>query len=188
MPDAGTMLEFDWWSKTQRHPIVIYADFEALLVKCTESKGEKTLAFQKHEPMSYGLFVKATENVPNDLLEKFNLPQEPIIFRGNESRQDVAKRFVNDVTEIARKVQDLLKTNKPIIMTEEEKRAHIMKNTCNLCKCIFSDKNHKVADHCHLSGKFRQTLCNTCNLKLQTPNFIPCFLHNSVAVLVVFFW
>lgn len=178
MPDPGTLLEFDGWSNTQRHPFTIYADFEALLVKCTESKGGNTSAFQKHEPMSYGVFVKATENVPIDLLEKFELPQKPIIFRGNESRQDVAKRFVNEVTEIARKVEDLLTTNKPIIMTEEEQRTHAMKITCNLCKCIFSDKNPKVADHCHLSGKFRQTLCNTCNLKLQKPNFVPCFLHN----------
>ncbi|KAL4091251.1 hypothetical protein QTP88_025973 [Uroleucon formosanum] len=69
MPDAGTILEFDGWSKTQRHPIVIYADFEALLVKCKESKGKNTSAFQKHEPMSYGVFIKATENIPLDLLE-----------------------------------------------------------------------------------------------------------------------
>ncbi|KAL4099018.1 hypothetical protein QTP88_023519 [Uroleucon formosanum] len=178
MPDAGTILEFDGWSKTQRHPIVIYADFEALLVKCKESKGKNTSAFQKHEPMSYGVFIKATENIPLDLLEKFDLPQQPIIFRGDESHQDVAKRFVNEVTEIARKFEHLLKTNIPIIMTEEEQRKHTMQNTCNLCKCIFSDKNHKVADHCHLSGQFRQTLCNTCNLKLQKPNFVSCILHN----------
>ncbi|KAF0683340.1 DNA pol B 2 domain-containing protein, partial [Aphis craccivora] len=128
--------------------------------------------------MSYGVFVKATENAPIDLLEKYEIPTSPIIYRGSESHQDVAKRFVNEVTEIARRVQDLLKTNKPIIMTEEEQIAHVSKSTCNLCACNFSIKNQKVADHCHLSGKFRQTLCNTCNLKLQKPNFVPCFLHN----------
>ncbi|XP_022160911.1 uncharacterized protein LOC111027017 [Myzus persicae] len=63
-------------------------------------------------------------------------------------------------------------------MTEEEQKAHVSKNTCNLCECNFSIKNQKVTDHCHLSGKFRQTLCNTCNLKLQKPNFITCFLQN----------
>jgi len=68
------MLEFDGWSKTQRHPVVIYADFEALLVICEESEGKNTAAFQKHEPMSYEEFVKAAENVPIDLLEKFDLP------------------------------------------------------------------------------------------------------------------
>ncbi|VVC42985.1 Ribonuclease H-like domain,Recombination endonuclease VII, partial [Cinara cedri] len=49
---------------------------------------------------------------------------------------------------------------------------------CNLCKGGFSAANPKVADHSHLSGKFRQTLCNTCNLKLQVPEFVPCFFYN----------
>ncbi|KAF0745170.1 Uncharacterized protein FWK35_00021794 [Aphis craccivora] len=113
MPAAGTMLEFDGWGKTQRHPLVIYSDFEALLVKCKERKGAETSAFQKHEPMSYGVYVKTTENIPTDLLEKYHIPTSPIIYRGNESRQDVAKRFVNEVTNIARKVEDMFKTNIP---------------------------------------------------------------------------
>uniref|UniRef100_A0A2S2PQR8 DNA-directed DNA polymerase n=1 Tax=Schizaphis graminum TaxID=13262 RepID=A0A2S2PQR8_SCHGA len=33
MPEPGSMLEFSAWNKTQRHPIVIYADFEAHLPK-----------------------------------------------------------------------------------------------------------------------------------------------------------
>jgi len=148
------------------------------LVKCKESKGANTITIQKHELMSYGVFVKATENAPIDLLEKYEISTSSIIYRGSESHQDVAKRFVNEVTKIARRVQDLLKTNKPIIMTEEEQIAHVSKNTCNLCACSFSIKNQKVADHYHLSGKFRQTLCNTCNPKLQKPNFVPCFLQN----------
>ncbi|VVC46197.1 Ribonuclease H-like domain [Cinara cedri] len=37
---------------------------------------------------------------------------------------------------------------------------------------------YRVADHNHLSGIFRQTLCNTCNLKLRVPKFVPCFFHN----------
>jgi hypothetical protein len=82
-----------------------------------------------------------------DLLEKFNIPQKPIIFRGNESHQDVAKIFMKEVAKITRKVEDLLKTNNPIIMTEEEQRTHVMKITCDLCKCIFSNKNHKDINH-----------------------------------------
>ncbi|XP_025407958.1 uncharacterized protein LOC112681849 [Sipha flava] len=140
MPAPGTMLEFDGWSKTQRHLKVISADFEALIVKCMENKGKNTSTIQKHKPMSYGIFVKITENVPIDLLEKFNVLQKPIIFCGNESHQDVAKSFMKEVTEIAKKVDNLLKKNKPIIMTEKEQRSHVMKITCDLCKCIFSEK------------------------------------------------
>jgi len=33
-------------------------------------------------------------------------------------------------------------------------------------------------DHCHLTGKFRHTLCVTCNLDLKQVKFLPCFFHN----------
>lgn len=49
------------------------------------------------------------------------------------------------------------------------------KKPYNLCKSAFTIENYKVKDHDHLSGRFRQTLCNNCNMKLKTPNFI---LHN----------
>lgn len=155
MPEPGTMLEFTAWKKTQRHPIVIYADFEALLKNSDEKIGEKTLAFQNHEAMSYGFLVKA-----------------------NDDNQDVVQHFVDSIVEIAEKIDKLLKTNTPIIFTADQRRKHESCHTCNLCKINFSEENYKVADHCHLSGKYRQTLCNTCNLKLQTPNFLPVFFHN----------
>lgn len=39
-------------------------------------------------------------------------------------------------------------------------------------------ENFKVKDHCHLSGRFRQTLCSKCNLELKTPRYIAVFLHS----------
>ncbi|XP_060881669.1 uncharacterized protein LOC132953153 [Metopolophium dirhodum] len=178
IPEPGSILEFTAWDKTQRHPIVIYADFEAILKKTDEKIGEKTTAFQEHEPMSYGYMVKANDEIPVELLEKFGIPTSPVIYRGNENNKDVAKHFVDSIVEIAKKIEELLKTNIPIIFTGEQRKTHELCNNCNLCKTKFSRENHKVADHCHLSGKFRQSLCNTCNLKLQTPNFVPVFFHN----------
>lgn len=91
LPKEGTMLEFEGWNESQRHPVVIYADFEAFLLKSNEKKGKNTLAFQSHQPMSYGFYVKASDDVPKELLEKFNIPQTPIIFRGSEFSDEVAK-------------------------------------------------------------------------------------------------
>ncbi|XP_060870596.1 uncharacterized protein LOC132945009 [Metopolophium dirhodum] len=178
LPEPGSIPEFTAWDKTQRHPIVIYADFEAILKKSDEKIGEKTTAFQEHEPMSYGFMVKANEEIPVELLEKFGIPTSPVIYRGNENNKDVARHFIDSIVNIGQKIEKLLKTNTPIIFTIEQRRTHETCNTCNLCKTKFSHENHKVADHCHLSGKFRQSLCNTCNLKLQTPNFVPVFFHN----------
>ncbi|KAE9530102.1 hypothetical protein AGLY_011564 [Aphis glycines] len=178
MPALGSMLEFNAWKKTQRHPIVIYADFEALLRKSDEKCGSTTKVIQKHEAMSYGFMVKANNDVPAELLEQFNIPTSPIIFHDDEDNQNLGEHFVKSIVEIAENIEKLLQTNIPITLTTEQQEAHNLCKTCNLCKNDFSVGNHKVADHCHLSGKFRQTLCNTCNLKLQTPNFVPCIFHN----------
>ncbi|XP_025407215.1 uncharacterized protein LOC112681169 [Sipha flava] len=80
MPAEGASLEFDAWSKTQRLPFVIFADFEALLLKINKKCGKNTTAIQSHKPMSYGFMVKAAADVPLELLEKFNIPQTPIIY------------------------------------------------------------------------------------------------------------
>ncbi|KAL4132169.1 hypothetical protein QTP88_009376 [Uroleucon formosanum] len=178
MSSEGDTLEFESWSKTQRHPFVIYADFEDLLVKCDGRNCESTTAFQKHEPMSYGVNVKAADNIPIELLNKFKIPTSVIIYRGSETRAEVAKHFVETVVEISRKLEDLLKTNIDIIISNEEQEKHDKTTTCNLCKKDFTFFNDKVRDHCHLSGQFHQSICNMYNLTLKTPKFVPCLLQN----------
>ncbi len=105
--------------------------------------------------MSYGLYVKTLDDVPDELLEESQIERIPIIDRGCETRQEVAKYFVETVVEIARKVDKLFNTNIPIIMTNEERRRHATNTNCNLYKTLFSVANIKVADHNHLSGTFQ---------------------------------
>lgn len=178
MPEEGGCIEFKSWTNTVRHPFVLYADFEALLVKTDEVKGKSTNLVHRHEAMSYGFLVKASDDVPDELIKQHDIPTGPVIYRGSENKTDVARHFIETVTKISLKIEKLLKTNTPIIFTDEQRQSHDACNLCNLCKTNFTHDNYKVADHCHLSGKFRQSLCNVCNLKLQTPNFIPIFFHN----------
>jgi len=177
MPDVDTWLEFDNWQHAQRHPFVIYGDFEALLVKTNEKRGEHTTIIHNHKPMSYGFVVKTSEEVPLELIEKFNIPTAPVIYRGSESREDVARHFLENIVDVGRKIEELLKTNASLIMSGEDTRKHNENTNCNFCKLSF-DTIEKVRDHCHLSGKFRQTLFSKCNLKLKQPKFVPCFFHN----------
>jgi len=179
MPAEGKTLEFNALCKTQRLPFVLYADFEALLPKTTQRYGVNTSALHSHHPMSYGFLVVAADGVPAELLEQFDIPRTPTVFRGSEFVDDVAKRFFLAVTDVADRICKLLKTtNVPIAMSVEDARAHGVKTACDLCAKTFIASNHKVAHHDHLSGRFLKTLCNACNLKLQTPKFVPCYLHN----------
>ncbi|KAF0749351.1 Uncharacterized protein FWK35_00015633 [Aphis craccivora] len=163
----------------QRHPFVIYADFEALIEKQTERVGASTDGIHAHHPMSYGYFVKAAADVPVALMEKYDIPQTPVVYRGSESRDEVAKHFVASVIALATRLGDLLKaTNVLISMSVEEVRMHNARSVCDMCKLAFTETRWKVTDHCHLSGRLRHTLYAPCNLKLATPKFVPSFLHN----------
>jgi len=179
MPKEGEILKFNALCKTQRVPFVLYADFEALLMKTPGQRGDNTTVLHSHHPMSYGFMVVAADGVPVELMEHFGIPRTPIVFRGSESEDDVAKRFVLAITDMADRICKLLKTtNVPIVMSVEDVRLHGVKTACDICVETFTVNNCKVAHHDHLSGRFLNTLCNACNLKLQTPKFVPCFLHN----------
>ncbi|KAL4152905.1 hypothetical protein QTP88_000738 [Uroleucon formosanum] len=177
MPDVGATLEFENWQHAQRHPFTIYTDFEALLVKTNEKRGKHTTVIHNHKPMSYGFLVKASEDVPLELIERFNIPSAPVIYRGSNSREDVARHFLENIVDVGHKIEELLKTNTPIVMRDEDTRKHNSNKNCNFCKRSF-DTIEKVRDHSHLTGRFRQSLCSQCNLKLKQPKFVPCFFYN----------
>jgi len=101
MPKEGECIEFKAWKKTVRHPFVIYADFESLLTKTDEEKGSSTTIIQIHEPMSYGFLVKASDNVPEELLVEYEIPTGPVIYRGSENRTDVVRHFIEAVVKVA---------------------------------------------------------------------------------------
>ena len=50
-----------------------------------------------------------------------------------------------------------------------------------MCKGEFKeddDKNKKVKDHCHFTGRYRGAAHSSCNLKYRIPNFTPATFHN----------
>lgn len=97
MPGQNTILKFDAYIKTQRHSFVIYVDFEAIWEKCLENKENNhyTMIKQKHIPISYGIYVKALEAIPNKLLEQLNISRTLVIYRGCETEANVADRNIS---------------------------------------------------------------------------------------------
>ena len=49
---------------------------------------------------------------------------------------------------------------------------------CYICDKPFTEKDFKVKDHNHLSGKYRVPAHRSCNLKIRYPSYIPVFMHN----------
>jgi len=161
-----------------RVPIVVYADFEALLLpvkRCDLAPEiEKfTEKIQKHEPSSYCMLIKSY--LPNTLLSSYNISSTPKVYRG----EDAAQQFVNDLHELAGKVEMLYKREIPMApMTRDEKISYEAATTCCLCKMLFTQGNYKVRDHDHLTGLYRGPTCNVCNINYKVPRFIPVVMHN----------
>ncbi|XP_025196300.1 uncharacterized protein LOC112595357 [Melanaphis sacchari] len=85
--------------------------------------------------------------------------------------------FIESIVDVSEKIEKLLATNIPLTMTDEDITRHTACFKCNLCTCDVNNLT-RIRDHDHLTGKFRQTLCNRCNLSLKQPKYVPVFLHN----------
>ena len=153
-------------------PFVIYADFESILEKTEKHIGEKTTQIQHHIPCSFCF-------LPVSRIEGVNF--SPVFFRGGKE-DDVGKMFLEKLVEQVKWIlneirEPMIKKNlKRILWGKGEKEAFMKTNICWFCQKKIEDK--KVADHCHLTGKFRGAAHEICNLKAKVPEFTPVFMHN----------
>ena len=60
-------------------------------------------------------------------------------------------------------------------MTEEEEQFQ-SSNICWICEKLIEDE--KVRDHCHMTGKFRGTAHQSCNINLQLTKKVPVIFQN----------
>ena len=79
--------------------------------------------------------------------------------------------------------KSIIKThfNKPLVMTEKNKLDFESSIYCHICKKRYSEKDIRVRDHCHITGNYRGSAHQDCNLKLRlSPSNIqiPVFFHN----------
>ena len=81
-----------------------------------------------------------------------------------------------------------MKANKEILMTDEDKKDFETATHCFICGDKFknsyknekeAEKDKKVRDHCHFTGKYRGCAHSICNLNFCNRYFkIPVFFHN----------
>ena len=57
--------------------------------------------------------------------------------------------------------------NKPLVMTDDDEMRFKLMDKCYICGEKHTDKDVRVRDHCHITGKFRALAHQECNLKLR---------------------
>ena len=173
MPEEGSTISFNNHIRSMRVPFIVFADFESLIkpIDTCDPSAEKsyTKKYQKHTPSSFCYYVKCfDDNVYS---------QKPVAYTAKSDDEDVAQIFVDKLEETVKEIYQ--KFDKPVkmIFGKEEKIEYEKATRCWICQGEF-DKDDKVRDHCHYTGKFRGAAHNKCNLKYSKPKFIPVVFHN----------
>ena len=183
MPEPGkNILNFKNFYKQLPVPFVIYADFEAITKKvqgCEQSeemKNEKnkrsyTEAYQTHEDCGSAYKVVCCYD------DKYS--KDSCIYRG----ENAVYKFMEQMLEEVKYCKDVIKKNfnKPLVMTEDDKMRFKLMDECYICGEKYVEKDVRVRDHCHITGKFRGSAHRDCNLKLRIKPEdikIPVIFHN----------
>ena len=175
MPEKGDKVYFKNHHKQLPVPFVIYADFKAITetIHVCQPNNEKsyTEAYQKHTDCGYGYEVVCCYD------DKYSKPVQ--IHRG----ENAVYKFMGNMLEEVNWCKSKMKKhfNKPLKMTKEDENKFQKAIKCHICDQQYTDKDIRVRDHCHITGKFRGSAHQDCNLKLQIkPETIkiPVIFHN----------
>ena len=183
MPKQGeNILKFNNFHKQLPVPFVIYADFEAVTKKvqgCEQSEEMKkdkdtrsyTEAYQTHEDCGYGYTVVCCYD---DKYSKYTR-----IYRGENAVYKFMEKMLEEVEYCKAVIKKCF--NKPLVMTEDDEQHFKTMDGCHICGEKYTDKDVHGRDHCHITGKFRGSAHQECNLKLRIkPENLktPVIFHN----------
>ena len=176
MPEKGkNILKFDNHHKQQAVPFVIYADFEAITEKISNCKPNDiksyTEAYQRHTDCGYGYKLVCFYD------DRYTKSVQ--IYRGEKA----VYKFMEAMLEEVKYFKKTMKTcfNKPLKMTEDDEEEFQKAKSCHICDKEYTENDIRVRDHCHITGVFRGSSHQKCNLKLKLdPDKIkiPLIFHN----------
>ena len=171
----NNILKFNNFRKQQPVPFVIYADFEAITEKiqgCQPNNDKSyTEAYQKHIDCGSAYKVVCCYD------KKYS--KDICIYRG----ENAVYKFMEKMLEEVEYCKNVVKNefNKPLKMTDDDELCFKLEEKCHICNKKYTDKDIRVRDHCHITGKYRGSAHQECNLKLRIePDKIklPVILHN----------
>ena len=172
MPKKGeNILKFNNFHKQLPVPFVIFADFEAIMKRYPNDNKSYMEAYQNHEDCGYGYKVVCC------CKDKYSKPVQT--YQGGDAVYKFMERMLEEVEYCKGVVKK--RFNKPLVMTEDDEMCCKLMDKCHICDKEYTDKDMRVRDHCHITGKFRGSAHQECNLKLRIKPEdikIPIIFHN----------
>ena len=168
----NNIIKYNQGEKSIKLPFVIYVDLECLVEKmstCQNNPNESSATeINKHTPSGYSLFTHCSFDKSKNKLDHY---------RG----KDCMKKFCKGLRTHATKIINYEK-KKMIPLTTGEKIQYNEQEICYISKKESDkndEKNYKVRDHCHYTGKYRGAAHDICNLRYKIPKEVPIVFHNG---------
>ena len=166
------ILKFNNFHKQLPVPFVIYADFEAITEKihgCQPNDDKSyTEAYQRHTDCGYGYKVVCCYD------DKYTKPVQ--IYRGEKAVHKFMEAMLDEVKYCKKIMKKYF--NKPLRMTEDDEKEFQKANECHICNKKYNENDVRVRDHCHITGKYRGSAHQDCNLNFRLTEKIPVMFHN----------
>jgi hypothetical protein len=150
----------------------MYADFEAITEKvqgCFPKNGKSyTEAYQKHTDCGYGYKVVCCYN------DKYTKPVQ--IYRGEKA----VNKFMEEMLKEVKYCRNTMKKhfNKDMKITESKMNEYQKSKKCHICSKKYVKGDIRVRDHCHITGKYRGSAHQDCNVNFRLTDKIPVIFHN----------
>ena len=173
MPEKGSLVTFIHHNRSIKVPFVVYADFEAFTeeISTCEPNDKKsfTQKYQRHRPSGFCYKLVCFD-------ERYN--QKPVLFRAESEDEDIGAIFVEMLERDIKRIQEKFDFSKRMIFSPKDKDDFEKAEICWICQKEFGEREKKVRDHCHFTGKYRGAAHNKCNLQFKKPKFTPVIFHN----------
>ena len=176
-------LKYNLGEKSLKAKFEIYIDLECLLKKeqsrdnnnNNNNNLEKSYTEKKarNEPSGWSMFTRCLFDKKENKLN---------YYRGKDRIEKLCKTLKEHAMKIIN-----YEEKEMIPLTYEENKFYKEQEACHICKekfCMDKDEENyknkgKVKDHCHYTGKFRQTAHAKCNSNYKVPKDIPLIIHNT---------
>lgn len=166
MPDEP-VLKFSNHHRRLSAPLVVYSDFECFTTKIATCAPNPNASFsqryQHHVPYSFG--IVAANTCCNECVF-----DQPVVYRGPNCVQHFLEQMISLTA------AHHARMNVQLAMTAADQAAFSTCLDCFLCnKPLGTDR---VRDHCHICGKYRGALHQSCNLSYRLRKDVTCVFHN----------
>ena len=141
-------------------PYIVYADTECSLIP---SKDPNKLA--THVPNSACIYFVCNYDETQN---------KKMIWYGENCIYDM----VMELHKIAEDCIVKMRENTEMALTLDDKRDFYNSTSCHICGCEFRDKEPRVRDHDHRTGKYRGAAHSTCNINYFANRYLPVVMHN----------